>query len=125
MTSATFPTSRTQTIIQWALSLLMAALFLFAAFMKLTSQPMMVSEFDQVGLGQWFRYLTGFLELAGAVVLLVPRFSPYGAILLLLVDIGAFFAQVTVLHMDWIHTVVIGLILATIIYLKRDKLRLG
>jgi putative oxidoreductase len=36
----------------WVMRVLMAALFLFASYMKLTSQPMMVAEFDQVGLGQ-------------------------------------------------------------------------
>ena len=33
-------------------------------------------------LGQWFRYLTGFADLLGAVLLFVPKWSRYGAILL-------------------------------------------
>jgi uncharacterized membrane protein YphA (DoxX/SURF4 family) len=111
------------TIFVWVLRLLFAALFLFAGFMKVTSQPMMVAEFDVVGLGQWFRFLTGGLELLGAVTLLVPRASALGALLLLLVDLGAFVAQVTVLHVDWIHTVVIGLLLAVLVYLQRESLK--
>lgn len=100
----------------------MAALFLFGAFMKLTSQDMMVAEFDRVGLGQWFRYVTGLIELVGAIGLLVPRVSVYAAIALLAVDVGAFIAQVSVLHMDWIHTIVVAAFLGGIIYMQRERL---
>lgn len=33
----------------------------------------MVELFNEIGLGQWFRYLTGGLEVVGAVALLIPR----------------------------------------------------
>lgn len=121
MTSQTTQ-SRTTVIVLWVLRALVAAMFLAAAFMKLTSQPMMVAEFDQVGLGQWFRYFTGALELIGGIGILWPRFSAPAALLLLLVDAGAFVAQVAVLHMDWIHTVVIAIIIGGVIYLQRDRL---
>jgi putative oxidoreductase len=123
MTTATLPDSRSKTIILWILRILMAALFLFASFMKLTGKPDMVAEFDTIGLGQWFRYLTGLLEVIGGIGILVPSLSVFGAILLLAVDAGAFVAQVAILHMDWIHTIVIGAILGTLIYLQRDKIR--
>lgn len=97
----------------------MAALFLLAAGMKLSGQPMMVAEFGEIGLGQWFRIFTGAVEVIGAVVLLVPAVSPLGALLLLAVDVGAFAAQVSVLHKDWIHTVVIGAVLALLVWLQR------
>ena len=106
----------------WAYRILVALMFLAAAGMKLTGQPMMVAEFQQVGLGQWFRYFTGGLELIGAVLVLLPRFTSLGALLLLLVDVGAFIAQVTVLHMGWIHTIVTGLILAGLIWVQRRTL---
>jgi putative oxidoreductase len=123
MTTATLPASRGKTIALWSLRILVAALFLFAAVMKLSGQPMMIEEFNTIGLGQWFRLLTGALEAAGAVAILLPSVSVFGAILLLAVDAGAFVAQITILHVDWIHTVVIGALLATVIYLQRDQLR--
>jgi putative oxidoreductase len=83
----------------------------------------MVAEFDTIGLGQWFRYLTGLLEVIGGIGILLPSVSVFAAILLLIIDAGAFVAQVAVLHMDWIHTIVVGAILATVIYLQRDKMR--
>jgi uncharacterized membrane protein YphA (DoxX/SURF4 family) len=107
----------------WALRIVVAGLFLFAAFMKLSGQPMMVQEFETVGLGQWFRYATGLLELIGGIMVLIPTVSALGACLLLLVDVGAFVAQVTVLHMDWIHTIVIGAVIGLLIYLQRQQLR--
>ena len=113
---------RVSQIILWVLRVLLGAAFLFAGFSKLTGQPMMVAEFDQVGLGQWFRYVTGLLEVVGAIALVVPRSSVLGAILLLAVDAGAFVAQVGVLHMDWIHTIVIGALLAVVVYLQRKAL---
>jgi putative oxidoreductase len=123
MTAATLPASRSKTIILWILRILIAALFLFAAFMKLTGQPTMIEEFNTIGLGQWFRYLTGLLEVAGGIAILVPPVSVFGAILLLAVDAGAFVAQVAILHADWIHTIVIGAVLATVIYLQRHQIR--
>jgi uncharacterized membrane protein YphA (DoxX/SURF4 family) len=113
---------RISQIVLWVLRVLLAALFIFAGVSKLTGQPMMVAEFDQVGLGQWFRFFTGALEVIGAIAILVPRSSALGALLLLAVDAGAFVAQVSILHMDWIHTIVIGALLAVVIYLQRKAL---
>jgi putative oxidoreductase len=121
MTAAALPASRSKTIVLWILRVLIAALFLFAGFMKVTGQPMMIEEFNTIGLGQWFRYFTGVLELAGAIAILVPSISVFGAIVLLAVDVGAFVTQIAILHGDWIHTLVIGAILAAAIYLQRHQ----
>ncbi len=110
-----------KSIAVWVLRVVTGALFLAAAVMKFSSQPQMVAEFDTVGLGQWFRYFTAALELAGGLAILVPRLSIAGAAILLTVDIGAFIAQVTVLHIDWVHTVILAVLLAVLIYLQRPK----
>jgi len=102
----------------WVLRVLLGAAFLMAAYMKLSSNPQMVAEFDSVGLGQWFRYVTGLLELAGGIAILIPATSVIGAGVLLCVDAGAFVAQVFVLHIDWIHCIVIGALLVTVIWLQ-------
>ncbi len=114
--------SRVTTIVIWVLRVLLAALFLMAAFMKLSGQPMMVEEFGTIGLGQGFRYLTGILELIGGIALLVPAVSVFGAVLLLCVDVGAFVTQAVILHGDVIHTIVIAALLLVLIYLQRDRL---
>jgi putative oxidoreductase len=115
--------SRTMPIVLWVLRVLMAALFLFAAFAKLTSMQMEVDAFAMLPVGQWFRYLVGLLELTGGICVLIPTISGLGAIVLLVVDVGAFFAQIMFLHQDWIHPIVIGAILVALIYLQRDAVR--
>jgi len=82
----------------WILSLLLALIFLSVGSMKLMSRPIMVQEFAQVGLGQWFRYFTGILEVAGAICILVPPLSRWGAVLLAAVMSGAVVAHLTALH---------------------------
>lgn len=121
MASIAVPASRGRIITLWVLRILAAALFLFAAAGKLTSRPAMVAEFDAVGFGQWFRYAVGLLELAGVGLVLAPRTTWIGAAVLLFVDVGAFFAQVATLHMDWIHTVVVGVALIALIRLSRRQ----
>jgi uncharacterized membrane protein YphA (DoxX/SURF4 family) len=115
--------TRMMPIVRWVLRALMAALFLFAAFAKLSSMQMEVDAFAMLPVGQWFRYLVGLLELAGGICVLIPTISGLGAIVLLVVDVGAFFAQILFLHQDWIHPIVIGAILVALIYLQRDAIR--
>ena len=73
----------------WTLQIVSAALFLFAGTLKLSGAPMMVQVFDGVGLGQWFRYFTGTLEVISAVFLLVPSLARYGALALAATMVGA------------------------------------
>jgi putative oxidoreductase len=73
----------------WILQIGAAGMFLMVGFFKLSGDPRMVGLFDAIGLGQWFRYVTGSLEVLGAVLLLVPRLSGLGALLLMDVMLGA------------------------------------
>jgi putative oxidoreductase len=73
----------------WALQVLGAVSFGFAGYQKLTGAPDMVALFATIGVGQWFRLLTGTLEILGALALLVPRLRALGAIGLVGVMIGA------------------------------------
>lgn len=123
MASSLTKQGQAATIGIWVLRILLGLAFLFVSFMKLSGQPNMVAEFETVGFGQWFRYFTGALELIGGLAVLVSRTSVFGAILLLTVDMGAFVAQVAILHMDWIHCVVIAALIVLLIYLQRSHLR--
>ena len=58
-----FSVARLKTSGFWA-RLVLAALFLFTGGAKLAGLPAMVEVFERVGFGQWFRYLTGILEVA-------------------------------------------------------------
>ncbi len=76
---------------------LLAAAFLAAGIPKLTGNIMMVREFTQVGLGQWFRYFTGILEVGGAIGVLFSLTRFWAALVLATVMAGAIIAHLTVL----------------------------
>ena len=109
-------------ILIWVLRILVAGLFAFAGFMKLSGQTMMVEEFGVVGLGDWFRIFTGVVEILGAAAVLYPVTTAWGALLLLCVDAGAFIAQVTRIHQDWVHTIVIGAVIVALLYMTKSTI---
>jgi putative oxidoreductase len=57
-----------------------------------------VKMFDQIGLGQWFRYFTGVVELLGGALLLIPRTLFVGLALLECAMGGAALVWIFVLH---------------------------
>jgi uncharacterized membrane protein YphA (DoxX/SURF4 family) len=73
----------------WILQGLLAAVFLVAGTTKLASLQMQVAFFERIGLGQWFRYFTGGLEVIGATLVLVPRTAGIAATLLGMTMVGA------------------------------------
>ncbi|MGK6319023.1 DoxX family protein [Sphingomonas sp. DT-204] len=83
-------------IILRAVRVLTAFAFILFGTLKLIGMPMMVTVFDQVGLGQWFRYATGAIEVGGAILLLAPRFVGAAALVLAATAIGAILAHLTV-----------------------------
>jgi uncharacterized membrane protein YphA (DoxX/SURF4 family) len=107
------------------LKIILAALFIAAACAKLAGAPMMVAEFNLVGLGQWLRYFTAALEIAGGVLLLWPGRTVFGALLLTFVCIGAFFAQLLAIHQNVPHTIIFAAILAAIAWTHRGQLTKG
>jgi uncharacterized membrane protein YphA (DoxX/SURF4 family) len=86
------------TVALWVVQVLLTLMFLMAGGSKLAGAPAMVALFEAVGIGQWFRYVTGTLELLGAVLLVVPRANGLGAAILILVMLGAITAHWVVLH---------------------------
>ena len=72
----------------WTLQVLVAMAFVAAGSGKLLGTADMIALFQAVGIGQWFRYVTGLLEVLGAVLLLVPGKAALGAVLLACVMAG-------------------------------------
>ena len=81
-------------VLLWILQIGAAGMFLMVGFLKLSGAPQLVGLFEAIGLGQWFRYLTGTLEVVGAILLLIPRTSGLGALLLVGVMAGAVMTHV-------------------------------
>nr|BFE52816.1 hypothetical protein GCM10017745_62430 [Saccharothrix mutabilis subsp. capreolus] len=57
-------------VVVWALQLALAAYFLYSGWLLFGEG--FVKKFDDIGFGQWLRYVTGALEIAGALGLLLP-----------------------------------------------------
>jgi putative oxidoreductase len=82
--------SRALNIALWFFQVLLAALFAFAGINKLLGlQQEMLDQFQRMGFGTWFRYLTGALELAGAIGLVFPPLSGLAALGLAGIMVGA------------------------------------
>jgi putative oxidoreductase len=106
----------------WTLQGIIAAAFLAAGAAKLAGIPFMVDLFAQIGLGQWFRVVTGVVEIAGSVALLVPGLASLGALWLGCTMVGAVATHLFVLHTSPVPAIVLGLLNAVVVYLRRDEL---
>ncbi|TDO44937.1 DoxX-like protein [Kribbella sp. VKM Ac-2527] len=95
-TTVTMRKVRPATVGLWVVQVLLAE-FVSAGLMKLSGSAVMVEMFAEIGIGQWFRYLVGALEVAGAIGVLVPRLSGLAALGLAGVMVGAVVTTVFVL----------------------------
>ena len=68
-----------------------------AGWSKLSGDPKMIGAFTAIGLGQWFRFLTGGIELVAGVGLLFDRWAGYAALLLAFTMVGAVISHIAIL----------------------------
>lgn len=88
-TTGTARRSRAGNVALWVLQVLLAATFVMAALPKVSGDPIALSGFDLLGLGMPGMYVVGWLELAGALALLVPRLCGLAATCQIALMIGA------------------------------------
>ncbi|MBT2488649.1 DoxX family protein [Streptomyces sp. ISL-96] len=90
-------TSRAVRITVRVLRILLAVFFAVpSASPKLIGHSSAAEGFDKIGFGDWFMYLVGGLELAGAIALLIPVLSGVAALALGALMVGAFVTQLMV-----------------------------
>ena len=106
----------------WIVRGLLALAFAGAGGAKLYGVPMLVEEFQHIGAGQWFRYLTGTLEMLGAILILVPSLAAFGAVLLICIMIGATITHLFVIGGSPVPALVLMALSAIVAYAKRDQL---
>jgi putative oxidoreductase len=70
--------------------------------------------FAQIGIGQWFRYATGAVEIMGAVLLMIPRATMIAVAMLACTMVGALAAHVFVIGVGP-QSVAVGVLLALIL----------
>src|SRR5580692_12209122 len=115
--------SKAKNIVLWMLQGLTAVAFLMAGFAKLSGQPTMVEMFAKISLGQWFRYLTGSIEVASAILLLVPKLTPVGAGLLVCTMSGAVITHLVKIGGSPVRAIVLGCFAAIILWGRFDSLK--
>ncbi len=104
-------------MIKWillAIRTLLTLAFAAAGIAKLMGVEMMVQTFAAVGFGQWFRYVTGAIELGSALALWVPGLTGYAAVLLVCTMIGALLAHALVLGFATALPALVLLVLAAV-----------
>lgn len=107
--------------LRWTVQGLVAAAFLAAGGAKLAGDPSMVAVFDLVGIGQWFRYVTGTVEITGAVLILVPKTAIFGAGLLACTMAAALFTHLAVIGGNPLPAVVLLSLNLLVLWLRRDE----
>ena len=115
--------SRAATIALWALQALLALMFAMAGLAKVFGDPAMVEMFATIGIGQWFRYAVGALEIFSAVGVLIPRLSWLAALGLVCLMVGAILTNLFVLGAS--PLLPIGLLVASAVVAWARRPRTG
>jgi len=113
--------SRVSLIALWVAQVALALMFLMAGGSKLSGVPAMVTLFDALGAGQWFRYATGVIEVVSGLALLIPAVAVFGALLLIPTMIGAI-ATNLFLGQSVIPPLVLLVVASAVAWVRRNDL---
>ena len=113
--------ARVGNISLWILQIALGGLFAFNFGLgKVLGSERSVELFADIGVGQWLRFLTGILEIAGGIGLLIPRLSGVAALGLVGVMGGAVITEAFIVD-GGLLTPLVWLICAAIIaWFRRD-----
>ena len=120
---AAFPVRGRQILIglSWLVQLALAFAFFRAGYAKMVSDPQMVQIFDLIGFGQWFRYVSGVVELTGAVLILLPRLSVLGGLWLMATMFVAILINLVVTHTNALPPTVLFALATIVVALRYDQ----
>jgi uncharacterized membrane protein YphA (DoxX/SURF4 family) len=97
----------------WLLGLYFARMYLEMGWVKFDPAGFWSAAFARWGYPPWFRILIGGLEVAGGVCLVVPWLASYGAVVLVVVMLGAWGTRAhdgRWVDVSWISAYLVGLI---------------
>ena len=95
VTSAPSPMERVMATVP---RLLLGAVFILIGWTKFGAHSTWVPLFQKLGLGQWFRYLAGIMQVGGGALALFRRTAIAGAALIACTMAGAVIADAFVLN---------------------------
>ena len=116
------PRGRAALVALWLTQIALAGMFLFSGGLKLTGAPALVALFDAIGVGQWFRYVTGSIEVVSAVALLVPRWAAFGALVLIPTMVGAVVTHLFIVGGSPLMATVLLVGSVAVAWARRDQL---
>ena len=109
----------------WTLQVLLAAVFAFAAYGKLTADAQDVAVFEALNLGTTGMYIVGALELAGAIAMFVPRLTGLAALCIVALMVGAAATLTWVIGGGALVAIptTVGVLAAVVAWGRRDSTR--
>ena len=110
-----------RSLMKWLPRTAVTLLFVVIGVSKFGRQSRWIATFEQIGFGQWLRYVTGMLQLAGALLVLVPRVFLLGIMLLASTMIGAMAAWIFLLGVPF-NAVFPGALLVGLIVVAAEDL---
>lgn len=110
-------------ITQWIIRAAVAFVFVSSGLEKFSIGPAQewIRIFARIGLGDWFRYLTGAMEIAGGVLLVIPFTTRVGVALLVTCMVGAIVCHLSVLGDPFSSIINVGLIVAILAAGRRPR----
>jgi putative oxidoreductase len=84
----------------WVIRIPVVLVFLLIGITKFNNDPRgeWFKIFERIGFGQWFRYVTGAIQVTGALLLLTRWTRTLGAVMLVGTMIGAMLVDIFVMH---------------------------
>lgn len=80
-------------VLLWLFSLYFTIMFFRNGWRKFDPEGFWSGAFERWGYPTWFMFFIGFLEVAGALLILIPKLRGYGALTLAVVMAGAFITR--------------------------------
>jgi uncharacterized membrane protein YphA (DoxX/SURF4 family) len=107
----------------WLLRLAVALVFVSSGLEKFGIGPGQewIRIFAKIGLGNWFRYLTGAMEITGGLLLVIPRAAKVGLWLLVTCMAGAIVCHLFVLGDPFSSIINVALIAAILAAGRQSK----
>ena len=107
----------------WILQILLGVLFVVLGAAKF-GDPSWVRRFAEWGYPAGFYMVAGVLEIAGGLMVLVPRVAPYGSLVIMTVMIGAALTHLTHGEIQRLSSPIVFLLIAAGVgWLRRNDAR--
>lgn len=84
-------------LISWAVGLILALFFMLNGLPKITPtrSEEVANQFESWGYSAEFAVAIGILEILGGVMVLIPRVAFYGALILIVIMVGAVYTHIS------------------------------